>query len=174
VKAALQYTAFAVRNDVGIEYDPLREGAGALNGAGAIQLTRAMDTGSRTGSFWLSPTPSPWTRVDGDWFPWQKHIIWGNAVIWGSTVDMNHAAWDEAVIWGSHDDSAVIWGSHDEAVIWGSSDLVWTDPSSWATAVIWGSDAIGTRSASSDEAVIWGSTDGMNEENTVWKTPESN
>ncbi len=38
VKGALQYTAFAVRNDLGLEYDPLRQGAGALNGRGAIEL----------------------------------------------------------------------------------------------------------------------------------------
>jgi serine protease AprX len=174
VKAALQYTALAVRNDLGIEYDRLREGAGGLNGHGAIELTRRMDTRSATGSFWLSATPSPWSTIGGQTLPWQEGVIWGNAVIWGSTVAMNHAAWDEAVIWGSNE--AVIWGSNngreDSAVIWGSSDLVWTNPQSWATAVIWGSDSIGTKSASDDEAVIWGSTSGMTEDNTAWKTPQ--
>jgi serine protease AprX len=171
VKAALQYSAFDVHNDLGIEYDPLRQGAGALNGDGAIALIRAMDTSTRVGDYWLSRTPSPWTRIGDDWLPWQQEIIWGNAVIWGSTVAKHYAAWDEAVIWGSTDE-AVIWGSNDDAVIWGSSDLVWTDPHSWATAVIWGSDSIGTRSTRyEDEAVIWGSTDGMSKDNTVWKTP---
>src|SRR5688572_11497850 len=33
-KGALQYTALTVRNDYGIQYDPLRQGAGALNGRG--------------------------------------------------------------------------------------------------------------------------------------------
>lgn len=171
VKAALHYTALAVRNDLGIEYDPLREGAGALNGEGTIELTRTMDTAMPTGSYWLTRAPSPWTAVGGEWMRWQEEVIWGNAVIWGSTVAINHAAWDEAVIWGSADE-AVIWGSNDGAVIWGSSDLVWTDPDSWATAVIWGSDSIGTHGASDDEAVIWGSTNDMNPDNTAWRTPE--
>src|SRR5205823_5337175 len=38
VKAVLQYTALEIRNDAGIEYDPLRQGAGALNSKGAIEL----------------------------------------------------------------------------------------------------------------------------------------
>ena len=40
VKAALHYSALAVRSDVGIEEDCLRQGSGALNGKGAIELTR--------------------------------------------------------------------------------------------------------------------------------------
>ena len=61
-------------------------------------------------------------------------MIWGSAVIWGSTATFNETAWGNAVIWGS---SNVTWGN---AVIWGSN-LVWTDSQSWGNAVIWGSDA---------------------------------
>jgi len=61
VKAMLQYSAFAVRNDLGFEYDPLREGAGALNGAGALTLAASVDTSAPAGTFWLQPQPLPST-----------------------------------------------------------------------------------------------------------------
>ena len=159
VKAALQYTAIAVRNDAGIEDNPLRQGAGALNGRGAIELTRAMDTERAEGSPWLNPTPSPWTVIAGQWLPWREQIIWDTAVIWGSTVDVNQKAWGNAVIWGSGG------AFDDDAVIWGSTDLVWSEPYTWSSAVIWGSSSVGTVEG---DAVIWGSTGGMTEANSAW------
>ena len=87
-------------------------------------------------------------------------MIWGSAVIWGSTVPVNQAAWSNAVIWGS----TTPW-SNSYAVIWGSN-VVWNDPQSWGTAVIWGSNSIGTTDGN---AVIWGSTGGLNAQNAAWK-----
>jgi len=164
VKAMLQYSAFAVRNDLGIEYDPLREGAGALNGAGAVALAKAVDTTARTGSYWLQPQPSPWTAIGGENVSWGQAVIWGNAVIWGSgTMPMSQTAWGNAVIWGS----GTNW-SNANAVIWGSN-VVWDDPQTWGNAVIWGSGSIGTTDGT---AVIWGSTGGMTAQNTAWKDIE--
>jgi hypothetical protein len=164
VKAMLQYSAFAVRNDLGLEYDPLREGAGALNGAGAVSLARSMDTTTRNGGYWLRPQPVPWTAIGGENVSWSQAVIWGNAVIWGSgTLPMSQTAWGNAVIWGS----GTKWANA-TAVIWGSN-VVWTDPQSWGTAVIWGSGSIGTTDGT---AVIWGSTGGMTAQNTAWKDIE--
>ncbi len=158
VKAILQYTSVGIHNDLGIEYDPLRKGAGALNGKGAIQMAQAVDTSVPVGAPWLTFAPSPWTSIGGESMAWNQGVIWGSAVIWGSTTSVNETAWGSAVIWGSN----VTWGS---AVIWGSN-LVWTEPDSWADAVIWGSDSIGQTDGS---AVIWGSTSGMTESNTAWQ-----
>jgi serine protease AprX len=164
VKAMLQYSAFDVRNDLGIEYDPLREGAGAMNGAGAVALARAVDTTAGTGSYWLQPQPVPWTSIGGENVSWSQAVIWGNAVIWGSgTLPTSQTAWGNAVIWGSTSNWA-----NANAVIWGSN-VVWTDPQSWGTAVIWGSSSIGTTDGT---AVIWGSTGGMTAQNTAWKDIE--
>ena len=164
VKAMLQYSAFAVRNDLGLEYDPLREGAGALNGAGAVALARSVDTTTRPGGYWLRPQPVPWTAIGGENVAWSQAVIWGNAVIWGSsTLPMSQTAWGTAVIWGSGTDWA-----NASAVIWGSN-VVWDDPQSWGTAVIWGSGSIGTTDGT---AVIWGSTGGMTAQNTAWKDLE--
>jgi serine protease AprX len=164
VKAMLQYSAFGVRTDLGIEYDPLRQGAGALNGAGAVSLARAVDTTTRSGGYWLKPQPVPWTTIGGENMSWGQAVIWGNAVIWGSgTLPMSQTAWGNAVIWGS----GTNW-SNANAVIWGSN-VVWSDPQAWGNAVIWGSGSIGTTDGT---AVIWGSTGGMTAQNTAWKDIE--
>lgn len=161
VKAALQYTALDVRGPFGVEQSPLRQGAGALNGEGAIAVASRMDTSLPEGSPWTSPLPSPWTRIGGETLLWKQAVIWGTAVIWGSTVDLNYGEWGTAVIWGSSN----AWGRR--AVIWGS-DAVWTDPQSWSTAVIWGSHTIGETDGT---AVIWGSSN-LTEDTTVWKDLE--
>jgi serine protease AprX len=164
VKAMLQYSALAVRNDLGIEYDPLREGAGALNGAGAVALARSVDTTTRPGGYWLRPQPVPWTSIGGENMSWSQAVIWGNAVIWGSgTLPTSQTAWGNAVIWGSTSNWA-----NANAVIWGSN-VVWDDPQAWGSAVIWGSGSIGTTDGT---AVIWGSTGGMTAQNTAWKDIE--
>ncbi|HET9267714.1 MAG TPA: S8 family serine peptidase [Vicinamibacterales bacterium] len=164
VKAMLQYSALAVRNDLGLEYDPLREGAGALNGAGAVALARSVDTTSRTGSYWLKPQPLPYSTIGGENMTWGQAVIWGNAVIWGAgTMPVSQTAWGNAVIWGS----GTNWANAN-AVIWGSN-VVWEDPQTWGNAVIWGSGSIGTTDGT---AVIWGSTGGMTAQNTAWKDIE--
>jgi len=163
VKGVLQYSTIEVRNDLGIEYDPLRQGAGGLNGRGAIELGRAIDRSSAPGASWLDPSPSPWTVIGGETLAWKQAIIWGSAIVWGSTVPVNHPAWGSAIIWGSHE-------AWDEAIIWGSNDIVWTDPHAWGSAIIWGSDSVGRDNGS---AIIWGSTGGT-AETTAWKNLQEN
>jgi hypothetical protein len=65
VKAMLQYSAFPVYNAAGLEYNPLEEGAGAINGKGAIELAKAADTSAPTGTHWLTTIPAPWTNIGG-------------------------------------------------------------------------------------------------------------
>ena len=43
VKAIVQYTAIRVRDDLGVEYDDLTQGAGAINAAGAVDLASRID-----------------------------------------------------------------------------------------------------------------------------------
>ncbi len=157
VKGILQYTSVGIHDDLGLEYDPLRKGAGSLNAAGALALARSVDTSAPIGTHWLTASPSPWTEIDGVPQAWSQGVIWGNAVIWGSTLSVNETAWGSAVIWGSD----VTWGN---AVIWGSN-IVWTDSQSWGSAVIWGSDSLGSTDG---HAVIWGST-GPTASSTAWK-----
>ena len=59
VKAILQYTAVGIHNDLGLEYDPLRKGAGALNTKGAIDFARSVNTSAPAGAPWLTASPFP-------------------------------------------------------------------------------------------------------------------
>ena len=87
VKAMLQYTAFAVRNDIGLEYDPLREGAGALNGAGRDRASHGRWTRRPRRALLAARRAA---AVDDDrrreLLRGIRRVIWGSAVIWGSTV----------------------------------------------------------------------------------------
>ena len=161
VKATLQYTAFNVRDAAGVEYDALRQGGGALNAKGAIELGRRMDTSKAAGQMWLTSLPAPWTRIASQDLTWKQAVIWGYTAVVGSTVNFNQPAWANAVIWGYD----TTWSN---AVIWGYN-LVWTDPQSWANAVIWGYDSIGITQG---DAVIWGYTGGLTEQTTAWKSLE--
>jgi hypothetical protein len=158
VKAILQYTAVGIHNDAGLEYDPLRKGAGALNTKGAIDFARTVNTSARTGQYWLTSSLSPWTYIGGEYLTWNQAVVWGDAIIWGSTTSVNETAWGSAIIWGSN----TTWGS---AIIWGSS-IVWTDSQSWGSAIIWGSDTIGHDYGN---AIIWGSTGGLSASTIAWK-----
>jgi hypothetical protein len=158
VKGILEYTSSQVRNDSGVDYDVLRQGAGALNGKGAIQLARAIDTTARTGERWLNPTPAPYSNIGGQYVPWTQAIIWGDAVIWGDTLPENQRAWGSAIVWGEN----ITWS---DTVIWGEN-AVWSDPQAWGNAIIWGEASLGTTDGTT---VIWGETGGLTAESTAWK-----
>ena len=160
VKGALQYTALTVRDDLAVPYNPLRQGAGALNGRGAIQLARDVDTSEREGAFWLTRVPSPWTTIAGETHTWAQGIIWGSGIIWGATLDVNQQAWANGIIWGAD----VTWGA---GIIWGAN-VVWTHPDTWSSGIIWGSTSVG---AVNGNGIIWGAT-GSGPESTAWKDLE--
>src|SRR6185503_1479819 len=54
LKAVLQYSAVGVRDANGLEYNALREGAGALNPKGAIEIAQSIDTSTPIGKYWLT------------------------------------------------------------------------------------------------------------------------
>lgn len=158
VKAILQYTAVGIHDDLGIEYNWLRKGAGALNAGGAVDLGRRIDTSTPTGQWWLTTIPGPWTTIGGETLSWSETVIWGGQILGGNAAFINQAGWGDSVIWGSQ---AMRWG---DSVIWGS-DVVWADSYYWSDSVIWGSDNVGHAEGSS---VVWGSAGGT-AESTAWK-----
>jgi serine protease AprX len=159
VKAILEYTAFGIHDDAGVEYDPLRKGAGSLNTKGAIDLARAIDTATPQGSSWLTTTPYHWTTIGNETLVWNQAITWGSAIMWGSTVDVNQSAWGTAIMWGS----STSWSSS----ISRGNNVVWSNPQSWANAIMWGSNTIGQDNGT---AIMWGSTIGINAQNAAWQS----
>ena len=152
IKAILHYTALAVRDANGVEYGPLREGAGGLNPKGAIELGRTINTGAAVGSYWLWSTPSPWTKIGSEYWSWNKSVTWGTQIIWGTTIENNYLAWSNQIIWGT--DEQIIWGT-DEQIIWGTTDLVWSDPQSWAQSTVWGANSVTWTGGLSAQTATW-------------------
>jgi serine protease AprX len=160
VKAILEYTAVPLAGE-----NPLAQGTGGLNGAGAVLLAESIDPGRPVGTWWLTSGVQPWTVIEGRSFPWAQSIIWGNRIAAGEVVFSNRLAWEETVIWGTDDSDTVIWGTtDDDTVIWGTTDVVWDDPSVWSQTVIWGTGLLGTTDGGGvlgPNTVIWGTIDPM-------------
>ena len=145
----LQYSSVSVRNPAGLEYDPLTEGAGAINGRGAIDLARYADTSKPAGSYWLRYTPSPRSTIAGESLAWKQVVVWGTVFVWGTgLMDVNQQAWGNVFVWGT--------------------DIVWSDPYSWANTVVWGTGKMGQVNG---DVVVWGTT-GTTPETTAWGSLE--
>src|SRR5262245_37157138 len=129
VKAILQYTA-----EVHAAYDPLTQGAGFLNAAGAVQLARFFNQG---GEYPTDPM-------------WSHQIIWANHRVSGGRLLPNVSAWSLTTTWGSGTvaGARVVWGD-----IWNAASSAWT---SWGTSC---ADVACTSASWSDQSpnVVWGS-----------------
>jgi hypothetical protein len=163
VKAILQYTAIGIHDDLRIEYDPLRKGAGVLNPKGGIEVAKSINTSTTAGEWWLASTPNPWTTISNETHTWNQGIIWGNGIIWGSTTYFNEKSWSTGIIWGS----STTWSS---GIIWGSN-VVWTDSATWSQGIIWGSHEIGQDHGA---GIIWGSGAGPTADTTAWGSLSGN
>jgi serine protease AprX len=130
VKALLQYTAQTYS-----AYDPLTEGAGFLNAAGAVALAR----------YWASPSTTAYPDATG----WSSAIVWGHHLIYNGTLTPDLSAWnlgvvwgDDSVVWSTSDGDTVVWGTNDgDTVVWGTSD---------GDTVVWGT--------SDGDTVVWGTS----------------
>jgi serine protease AprX len=185
VKAILQYTA-----QVYPAYDPLTEGTGFLNAAGAVALARFFSQGGRYPS---DPT-------------WSRQILWANHRVEGGRLLPNSNAWSTAVMWGDTSSNAapVVWGDIQNAttgtrtawsttcadptcrvVLWDidSPNVVWSSrcggldcsDTTWAAednqTVVWGTDDYETVvwGTTDDETVVWGTDCGTDCRPVIWK-----
>jgi hypothetical protein len=167
VKAILHYTA-----QVYPGYDPLTQGAGFLNAAGAVDLARV-----------FSELQVP--LADSSW---SRHVIWGNQRLRGGRPAADGTAWAPGVQWGAAHTPAgqtVDWGvrcSDDTCV--NASVVRWRatcvdancQTYNWGTTrnVVWGARCGGgdcqetwTVAAARDESVVWGTAV---DESVVWGT----
>ena len=172
IKAILQYTSIAVADPDASTPAMLEQGAGAINVAGAIALTRAIDPDMPRGSSWLETGIQPFTLLGGLPEAWVQHIVWGDHLIWGDTIAWNLDAWDEHIVWGDGDEHIVwggFWGSDEHIVwgdgFWGDEHIVWGDGFfqtgsgvhdsflAWSGHIVWG-DFIDV--SWQDEHIVWG------------------
>jgi serine protease AprX len=140
IKAILQYTAIPVTGA-----DDLSQGAGMVNGNGAITVAASIDPTAKRGTWWLAVGVNEFTTIAEATHAWGQRVIWGDRVVWGDHVYRNDPAWAMRVIWGDR----VVWG---DRVIWGDS-TVWGAPQAvWSARVIWGDSLLGVDGS----RVVWG------------------
>ena len=159
VKAILQYTA-----QVYPRYDPLTEGAGFLNAKGAVDLARAIATGT--------PAFSP---------EWSGQMIWGNRLVTGGWLTSDANAWSSDVTWGSsttRNGQPIEFGLRCAAPTCEGGATAWTiDPG--FRNVVWGSKCghsdcdgpwiIDVFTTTVGDTVVWGTAEG---DTVVWGTTE--
>ncbi len=81
IKAILQYTAVGVAGA-----DRLTQGAGALNGKGAVRLAAAIDTSAAVGQPWVRGAVVPLSTIDNEPLAWGETLIWGEGLVWHDPV----------------------------------------------------------------------------------------
>ena len=148
IKAILQYTAIAVADPDASTPAMLEQGAGAINAAGAIALTRAIDPDMPKGSSWLQTGIQPFTLLGNVPEAWVQHIVWGDHLVWGDTITWNLDAWDEHIVWGDGDEH-IVWGD----AFFQEASGVYGSFYAWSGHIVWG-DFIDV--LWQDEHIVWG------------------
>ena len=171
IKAVLQYTAMplwlkdddrnVILDDAGepVPYDLLTQGAGEINGHGALLVTRAISTLDKKGR--PLPLGAEWADLsafdhdtlvfgsagEGRWF---ENIVWGSFVVDGRVVSLNSRAWDN-IVWGTvlqRDKDNIVWGT---GYRWEADNIVW-----------------GTVRFTGDDNIVWGTVRFAKDDNIVW------
>ena len=195
LKAVLEFSAIPVVDSTGKPFDALTQGAGGINGAGAIALAGAIDASQPVGGKWLANGVAFESVLGGEMLQWSALMIWGgHRAHGGGVIDENRPAWGTNVVWGAgvQDEDNIVWGTvFDEGdnivwgtnIVWSLSDITWAttfaegDNIVWGTNIVWGNALIGTDegdnivwgTASADEFnIVWGNLQDV--DNVVWGT----
>jgi serine protease AprX len=194
IKAMLQYSATPLRDDSGARIDALTQGAGEVDGLGALTLAYVVDTSQPVGATWM-PAVTPVTQFGDTVETWGQNIVWGTALVGGTgLIDVNQAAWQPSVVWGAGQFENIVWGTcaDRENIVWGTSivasnvvwagstvqgeNIVWgTALSNWGENIVWGTAVLGSFDGENivwgtmrdGENIVWGTLD---DENIVWGT----
>ena len=189
IKAMLQYSATPLRDASGALYDRLTQGAGEVDGLGAVVLAYSADTSHLAGTAWMAPfTPS--TQFGTELHAWSQNIVWGTRLVSGSgLMDVNQLAWSQSVTWGAGELDNIVWGTVAEGegdnIVWGTAfdlfDVVWsgsvleqdnivwgTSLADWSQNIVWGT-ALGVFEG---DNIVWGTASFVEGDNIVWGTLE--
>jgi hypothetical protein len=172
IKALLQYSATPLHDDAGTAYSALEQGAGLVNGAGAIALSSRIDTTMATGAYWMTVDSSPVTNFGDVDEPWSQATIWGSRLLRGtSIVDLRQAAWEDNVVWGTGELRKVIWGTladGEDNIVWGTfadseDNIVWGTSIPLSTTLTWAGNVM------LEDNIVWGTAMTW-DDNVVWGT----
>jgi serine protease AprX len=185
IKAMLQYSATPLRDATGAKYNVLTQGAGEVDGLGAVTLAYYADSSQPVGGTWLGAFPAR-TTFGTTVEPWARHIIWGTRVVSGAgLIEVNQAAWAQSITWGSGELDNIVWGTaagEEDNIVWGTAalltdvvwagsvlegdNIVWGTISEWASNIVWGTALLGVLEG---DNIVWGTAEGESD-NIVWGT----
>jgi serine protease AprX len=187
IKAMLQYSATPLEDASGVRYDALTQGAGEVDGLGALTLAYMADTSQPAGAAWMTSV-TPATQFGADVEPWSQQVLWGTRAISGSSlIEVNQTAWAANIVWGAGELDNIVWGTmsmDSDNIVWGTSlmlgdvswlgnvmegdNIVWgTSLLGWAPNLVWGGGALlGTLEG---DNIVWG-TMSLEGDNIVWGT----
>jgi serine protease AprX len=171
VKAMLMSAAFTMADADGAQYDTLTQGAGALNGGGALALGKALDPRRPLGSYWQVAGVTEHSAIDGQLIPWARNIVWGHNIVWSDAIFTHYAMWDN-VVWGDSDN--IVW-SDSLRVLTQASDIVWSDAVNWLDNIVWGDNIVWSDNDnivwSDDDNIVWSDSNKLvwgNLRNVIW------
>ena len=181
IKAMLQYSATPLRDAAGVKYDVLTQGAGEVDGLGALILAYYADSSKPAGTAWMSAV-TPTTTFGNTVETWAQHIVWGTRVVSGSgLMEVNQSAWAQSTTWGSGELDNIVWGTTAECdplvvlecdnIVWGTAvalddvawfgsvleedNIVWGTLSDWGLNLVWGTELVGVLEG---DNIVWGTS----------------
>jgi serine protease AprX len=175
--AVLQSSAIPVLTNSGAKADELTQGAGQINGGGAITLAWVINADAPMGAKWLNSsnlTITPTTEIGGRKYTWYQSILWGARRLSGANLmTEQRPAWSAGILWGEglgSDDDNIVWGNDfldDDNIVWGNvfdedDNIVWGNNLIWANDddnIVWGNNLLWGND--DDDNIVWGN-------NIVW------
>jgi serine protease AprX len=187
IKAMLQYSATPLRDATGAKYNVLTQGAGEVDGLGALTLAYYADSSQPVGSTWLGPLPAT-TTFGNTVEAWSQQIVWGTRLVSGAgLIEVKQAAWAQSITWGSGELDNIVWGTavgELDNIVWGTAalladvtwagsvleqdNIVWGTLSEWGANIVWGTELLGVLEG---DNIVWG-TFLSEQDNIVWGTVE--
>ena len=172
VKAMLMASALGMADADGVRYDTLTQGAGGLNGGGALSLAAALDPRRPVGDSWLVAGVNEFTTIDGQVIPWAQNIVWGDNIVWSDALYTHYAMWSDNIVWGDNDN--IVW-SDSLRVLTQATNIVWSDAFSWLDNIVWGDNIVWSDADnivwSDDDNIVWSDRDNIvwsDRDNVVW------
>lgn len=170
LKAVLQYTAISVEQADGTSLEPLAQGAGQINGGGAIALAGLINTNIAAGQPWLRLPLIPASLIAGRLHAWSRALVWNDSVIRGTNaIYVNSLLWNDNIVWGTGCDTD---DGHCVATVWGAAadveNIVWGTGLAWAGDIVFADRLVGL--VAGEDNIVWGTLDGLDEDNIVWGT----
>ena len=92
LKAILEFTGIPVKDDAMKPYDAFTQGAGGINGVGAIKLASAIDASQPIGSKWLMVGMPFRSTIGGVALQWAGAILGGPTTSWVTASSMRTAS----------------------------------------------------------------------------------